>query len=193
MFSEKVIRWWPLVGLVAMVVLGLAVGPASTGLDDWFVRTGDEHQNLGLMLLFTDPRLLLLIFGVSVAVAVHRRRWRLASVLVVAPVVAVAAARICKTLFGREKFGGLAYPSGHVTVTVMVAGMAVLVAGSAAWAVVGAVMLVVLGVLGQAFTYHYFTDTIGAILLGTALLGVAARAAQLDRCQPRCDLHHNGG
>ena len=30
-----------------------------------------------------------------------------------------------------------------------------------------------LAALGQAFTYHYFTDTVGAVLLTTALLCLA--------------------
>ena len=34
-----------------------------------------------------------------------------------------------------------------------------------------------LGIVGQAVTYHYFTDTVGALLLGTAVVCVAA----LDR------------
>ena len=31
--------------------------------------------------------------------------------------------------------------------------------------------------LGQGVTYHYFTDTVGALLFGTALLCVAALAS----------------
>ena len=37
-----------------------------------------------------------------------------------------------------------------------------------------AVVVSVLGALGQAVTYHYFTDTVGAVLLGTAVVCVAA-------------------
>ncbi len=50
-----------------------------------------------------------------------------------------------------------------------------------------------LAVLGQAFTYHYFTDTVGAALLTTALVCLAAWAAELDRCQPGCDRGHSSG
>ena len=100
---------------------------------------------------------------------------------------------MCKPLFGRDKGGALAYPSGHTTLAVVVLGLAVLVAGCAAWAAVGAGVGVVLGLLGQSFTYHYFTDTIGGVFLGTALLCLAIRAAGLDRCQPRCDARHTDG
>ena len=31
----------------------------------------------------------------------------------------------------------------------------------------------VLGMLGQGVTYHYFTDTVGGVLLGTAIVCVA--------------------
>jgi hypothetical protein len=31
--------------------------------------------------------------------------------------------------------------------------------------------------LGQAFTYHYFTDTIGALLFGSSVVCLAARLA----------------
>ena len=63
-----------------------------------------------------------------------------------------------------ERDGELAYPSGHTTLAVVVLGLAVLVAGAAMWAVVAAVTAAVLGVLGQGVTYHYFTDTVGALL-----------------------------
>ena len=110
-----------------------------------------------------------------------------------APFVAVVAARLAKWAFGREKDGALAYPSGHTTLAVVVLGLAVLVAGAATWVTVAAVTAAVLGVLGQGVTYHYFTDAVGAVFLGTALVCVAARAAGLDRCQPRCDAGHRDG
>ena len=56
-------------------------------------------------------------------------------------------------------------------------GMVVLVAGGALWAVLVAVACCLLGMVGQAVTYHYFTDTVGALLLGTAIVCVAALAS----------------
>jgi hypothetical protein len=69
-----------------------------------------------------------------------------------------------------------------VTVTVVVLGMVVLLTAAAWWTVLIAVTAVALGMVGQAVTYHYFTDTVGGLLLGTAIVCVAA---QLDMCQPR--------
>ncbi len=69
--------------------------------------------------------------------------------------------------------------------------MIVLVAGAAIWAVIAAAAFVVLAILGQAVTYHYFTDTVGALLLGSAVVCVAAVAAKLDTRQPTCDADHS--
>ena len=72
-------------------------------------------------------------------------------------------------------------------------GMLVLVAGTALWAVLVAVTVSLLAMLGQAMTYHYFTDTLGALLLGTAVVCVAALVLELDRRQPGCDVDHTRG
>ncbi len=193
MTRQTAIRWWPPAGLLAMVLLGLVVGKGSTRVDVWFIGTANTHTDLRRLLLFTSPELVALTFFLAVAFALYRRRWRLAAIVAVTPAVALAVVRISKPLFGREKGGVLAYPSGHVTLTVVVTGMVVLVAGGALWAIVAAVAVSVLGLLGQAFTHHYFSDTIGAVFLGTAMVCLAATAAGLDRCQPRCDPRHSGG
>jgi len=186
-------RWWPLVALVGLVALGLAVGKGSTPLDDWFKHTGSANAYLGRLLFFTDGRVVAAAWAIVLVAALVRRRRRLAMVIVVTPLVAVAAARICKRLFGRYSDDQLAYPSGHTTLAVVVLGLAVLVVGVTTWSVVTAAVVAVLGMLGLGFTYHYFTDTVGALFLGTALVCLAASAAGLDRCQPRCDLRHSCG
>jgi membrane-associated phospholipid phosphatase len=163
-----------------MLLLGWAVGKRSTPVDDWFSR--HRHSPAQWLLFFTDARVLALVLTAAVAVALYRRPWRLAAVMVVSPAVAVGLVQLFKRLFDREKGGSLAYPGGHVTVTVVVLGMVVLLAGAAVWAVLVAITFVVLGMLGQAVTYHYFTDTVGGLLLGTAIVCVAV---QLDMCQPR--------
>ncbi|WP_264037464.1 PA-phosphatase [Mycolicibacterium hodleri] len=187
-------KWWPAVGLPLMVALGLAVGNGSTRLDDWFIENGsDAHPRFGWLLLFTMPLLLVIMLGTAAAVALYRRHWRLAAVVVVTPLAGVVAVRLLKRLFGREREGALAYPSGHVTVLMTVLGMVVLVWGTRRWLLLAVTAFAVLGTAGQALTYHYFTDTIGAVLLGSSLVAAAAVAAKVDGCQPRCDLDHSSG
>ena len=182
---------WPPVAVAAMVVLGLAVGKSSTGLDEWFhqFRRSPARE----LLVFTDPRLLTVVLAVGVAVALYLRRWRLALVMVASPAIGIVLARLLKEMFGRENDGAFAYPSGHTTAAVVVTGMIVLVAGGAFWAVLVAGAFTLLAMIGQGVTYHYFTDTLGGVLLGTAVVCVAALVVELDRRQPVCDADHTGG
>ena len=39
---SRFVRWWPPVGVLAMLVLGLLVGKNSTPIDDWFLRDADR-------------------------------------------------------------------------------------------------------------------------------------------------------
>lgn len=193
MTTTHVVRWWPLVSLAGLTLLGLAVGPGLTPLDAEVSRVGEDYPALGKLLFFTEPRVLVALWAIVLAVVMFRRRWRYAAVVVVLPLFAVLAARLFKRLFGRYRDDSLAYPSGHTTLAVVVFGLVVVAAGVAVWAVVFATAATVLAALGQGFTYHYFTDTIGAVFLGTAVLCLGVRAARLDRCQPRCDPDHSGG
>lgn len=173
---------WPPIAVAALLVLGWAVGKGSTPIDDWFQQ--HRHSPAKWLLFFTDPWVLAPVLMGVVVVALYQRRWRLAAVAIAGPAVAIVLVQLLKRLFDREKGGGLAYPGGHTTVAVVVFGMVVLAAGAALWAVLVAVASVLLGMVGQGVTYHYFTDTVGALLLGTALVCIAAQIAQLDRCQP---------
>lgn len=180
--------------IVAFVVLGLKVGKYSTPLDEWF-RAYRDDPYLQWLLWFSEPRGLVLVGLAVVIVAVMRRQWRLAAVAVASPIVAWALVQGLKVAFGRRKEGFYAYPSGHTTVTVVVWGMVVLAASAAVWSIVVAVAVSLLAMLGQGFVWHYFTDTVGGVLLGSAIVCVAAMLAkpELTRVKQRgMQLTHEG-
>ena len=164
-----------------MVLLGLAVRDGSTPVDDWFQH--GRGSALGRLLFFTDYRTVLLALSVALGLALYRQRWTLAGVVAVTPVAAVWLSRLCKQLIGRLKEGSLAYPSGHTTLMVTVLGMLILVLGARLWVVLAAIVWALLGMVGQAVAYHYFTDTVGALLLGSSVVCVAA--VIVDQAQHR--------
>jgi membrane-associated phospholipid phosphatase len=173
-----VIRWWPLIGVTGLVVLGWAVRTSSTPLDDWFHRF--EHTPVRFLAIFASP-LALLVIGLAVlAVALSRRWWRCASVTLLFPPAAYVLVQVIKPLFGRSEDGVFVYPSGHITLTTVVLGLLVLMAGGALWAVLIAVAYVALAMVGVGSTFHYFTDTVGGMLLGTSIVCVAALVARRD-------------
>jgi PAP2 superfamily len=170
------VRLWPPIALSAMVVLGWAVGKGSTPLDDWFHQY--RHSPAGYLLFFTDPRVLAVLVAGTLVVALYQRRWRLAVVAVMSTAAALGLIRVLKPLFDRQSHGGLAYPSGHTVTMVVVMGILVVVARAAVWSVLVAVAYCALGMIGQGVSYHYFTDTVGALLLGTAIVCTGAWLAE---------------
>ncbi|WP_006244632.1 hypothetical protein [Mycolicibacterium tusciae] len=170
--------WWPLVGVAAMILLGMAVGKGSTPLDDWFL--GHEDSATQELSYLANPLSLVLLGFAVVGMALYRRWRRLAAVAVTFPPVAYLLVQFIKPLFGRMKDDGLAYPSGHITTTTVVLGLFVLVAGGALWAVLIAVLYVALAMVGVGSTFHYFTDTIGGMLLGMSVVCAAALVARRD-------------
>ena len=178
MTIEKLVRWWPPVGLTITALLGLAVGRSSTPVDDVFQQTGRATEPYsGLLLFFTDPRVIAVMWLIVLGITLWRKQWRLAAVIALCPQVAVLVERGVKPLFGRHKGGALAYPSGHTALMVTVLGLIVVAAGAVLWSRILAGTFVTLGMLGQSMTYHYFTDTVGALLFGSSLVCVAALAA----------------
>ncbi|MEZ0358737.1 phosphatase PAP2 family protein [Mycobacterium sp. SA01] len=155
-----------------MALLGWAVGKGSTAVDDWFQLA--NGSGLGRLLFFTDQRTMAVLVVAVLAIAVYRRRWPLVAAVAVSPVAAIWLSRFFKEVLGRHKGGGLAYPSGHTTLMVVVLGMVLLVVGAQLYVVVVAVVWALLGMLGQAVTYHYFTDAVGGLLLGSAIACLAA-------------------
>lgn len=154
-----------------MVLLGLAVRGGETPVDSFFQQA--HGGPLSRLLFLTDERTAKLLLLIILAVAVYRRLWPVAIAAVVVPVAAWAATEALKPLFGRLKDQGLAYPSGHTAVMVVMLGMLIIALGAKRWIVLTAVVVGALGIIGQAVSYHYFTDAVGSMLLGTSMLAVA--------------------
>lgn len=107
-----------------MVLLGWAVRGAPQPVDSWFQRLGSDLGSRATVFLgITTPAVLIVALLVGIVVAIRQHRKRLALAMVVSPLVAIAIVRVCKPIFGREKGGALAYPSGHTTFLVVVAGL----------------------------------------------------------------------
>jgi membrane-associated phospholipid phosphatase len=157
-----------------MVLLGLGVRNGATPIDGFFQQA--HNSPLSSLLFFTDYRTANTLVAATVLTALYRRLWLLVPLAVVVPYLAVHATEMLKPWFGRMKEEGLAYPSGHTTAIIAVLGMLILAAGARRWLVLAAVVFAVLGMVGQAVTYHYFTDTLGGLLLSTSLVCLAAVA-----------------
>lgn len=158
-----------------MVLLGWAVRGAPLPIDDWFQGVGsDMGSRRSLFLVFTKPPLVAVALVIGIVVALRQQRRRLAIAMVVSPLLAITVVRLVKPLFGREKEGALAYPSGHTTFLVTATGLLMLVACMRLWALAIAVCVVLLGIFGLSITFHYFTDTVGGVLLGTSVACISA-------------------
>jgi hypothetical protein len=164
-----------------MLLLGWAVRQGPTGIDIWFQHLG---RHLGhyrhVFLLFSYPPVVAVLLLAVIIVTLRRRQWWPAVAMLLSAPLATLAAQVCKRIFGREKGGELCYPSGHTTFTVVVLGLLVVAAGVALWSVIVAVILGLLAMFGQAITYHYFTDTVGAMLLATSVVCVVALIARRE-------------
>jgi hypothetical protein len=163
-----------------MVVLGLLVGHGTTGFDDRALPLmqrlfGPDPQ---WMLYFSWALPMMAALGIAVVIALMRRRWRLAVVVALCPLISVLATRLLKPLFGRYKGDALAYPSGHTTVVITVMAMLVLAAGVSLWLMVFAGVVISIGGLSMAATdLHYLTDNIGSVFFASAMVCLAVRAA----------------
>ncbi len=174
---------WPFVGLPLMVLLGMDVRDGATPVDAWMQQA--RGGPLGSLLFFTDYRTAQTLLAATVAVALFRKLWLLVPLALATPATGLLSAEALKPLFGRFKGEALAYPSGHTTVMVVALGMLILAAGARRWLVWAAIVFAALGILGQSVTYHYLTDAVGAVLLGTSLVCIAAVALRWIRRRGR--------
>jgi membrane-associated phospholipid phosphatase len=181
--------------VVALFVLSLMVATQVTQSLDVAVRDalrpGDEWSTtqvrVDVLVEGLKPRnvvVLLALFGL--AVALWRRSWRPAFYVAAVVGVTVVTTLAVKFALGRSDphyemtaLGG-SFPSGHTATVVMGLGLSVLVLRSRSrwwdWlavAVTGAAMAFSLVVQAA----HWFTDVVGGVLLGTAILAAASTSA----------------
>lgn len=170
-----------LVGVVAVVVIGLAVGRGHTPLDTavagWL---GGPSPLVDALTLATHPALMLALIA-AIAAATARTRPRIALLAVVGPAVAVALNTwVLKPAFDRVYDDHLAYPSGHTTTLAAILAVVVIAWPRTLAAAVPAVL--VAGAAIVAAGYHYATDILGAVLWGPA--AVTFLWGTLARIQP---------
>jgi undecaprenyl-diphosphatase len=196
--SSKLVPWPRAAGAVAVVATLVFAAMAidfhrkSTGTA-FDTSVDNEIRSWSLQLMkdlvhVADPDLVVLLFLVVVIWALVRRRWDVALLAVLVPITDVLLVEhVFKPLIHRTQsdayvvhaFGyePLAFPSGHesgIGSLIAVCGLLVLGAGWSvrrkAWALSGlaAVGLVAAIALVGRY-YHYATDTIGSMLLCTAV------------------------
>lgn len=145
--------------------LVLAGDHAPSGVDDWFRSAVDgwPHPLLRLLVLPTEPYVILPALALLAGWCLYRSRPGDALFVAVAPGVAVAVNTwVLKPLFDRWKGDTLVYPSGHtVSLVATIVVVVLLLRGRAVTLVVGAVLLgsATIGMVGLG--YHYVTDTVG--------------------------------
>ncbi len=196
------------VGLAVVIALGAVVYQGrSTSFDDWAFRRSYDHigwHTAHVLLHLSSPTASIIVLVVLVALAAWQRWWNVAALAVCGPLAVIAAIElVLKPIVGRALHpaavnAGLplsirsVYPSGHegtVAATAFVlmivvcrlplrrplriAAVTVLVA----WIVASAVGLV------RNF-WHYPTDTIGAV--GLAAAGIGLVALGIDRYGAAC-------
>jgi undecaprenyl-diphosphatase len=182
------------VAVVVLFTLGfLFAGQQDpTALDQ---RTFDEvsehvpHGWLHYLKAPTNPVLLIIVLGAVAVTAVAIRRFDVALLAVVGPLLGVVLASfVLKHVFGRRYYGGyLAYPSGHttaMTATVLVVVIAVATLGRPRLTVAAAVLAVlgltsgVIGLVG--LDYHYVTDTVGGMCVAGATIAAVSFVLDSD-------------
>jgi hypothetical protein len=160
-----------------MVLLGLGVREGAAPLNGWTPQVSGPPQVFGppqWLLLFTDPRTANAVLIAALAAALYRRLWAALPMILAIPLVSIGAAAGFQRLFGAPSGQGPAYPSSQTTLMVVVLGMLVLAVGVRRWLTAAAVVFVLLGIAGQSVDLHNLTDSLGALLLGTSLVAVAA-------------------
>ncbi|WP_245788467.1 phosphatase PAP2 family protein [Amycolatopsis marina] len=179
-------------GLIVTLLLGIVyAGDRGPGPFDQSIMsrieesTANQDTLLRLLVLPTEPIVLLPLLAVLALTALLGRGKRELALVLAGPAVAVALNTwLLKPAFGRYFDDHLAYPSGHAVSLVAVFTVLAVLArpGVATRLVVGIGVLLTLGAgVGMAaLGYHYPTDVLGAAAFAIAVvLGIAAGLERL--------------
>lgn len=180
--------------LVALLGAGYAGERVAGGLDGGVADAvhhaiGDQSFTARLLTGPSHPLVIYPVIAFVVGVAVFRRWWSRAALAVAAPVVCVGLTELAfKPVVDRTYAGILSYPSGHTVSTMAVFAVAALVVtvdwpATARRTVAGllVVLWLVLAVGLVGMDYHYFSDTVGGLLLAVGVvLPLAIAADQLS-------------
>ncbi|WP_432852104.1 phosphatase PAP2 family protein [Amycolatopsis sp. CA-161197] len=161
---------------LATVALGLgyAGGHSPGALDTWAAQAiaGLGPTTLNVLVLPTEPYVLIPAIAVIAGVCLYLRRRTDALLAVAGPALAVALNTwVLKPLFDRWKNDILVYPSGHTVSLVTVLVMLVLLARPKVLTVVLGVVLLCCAAIGMiGLGYHYLTDIVGGTFFATAVV-----------------------
>lgn len=189
-------------GLVALgagvvtVLLGLVYARSEglSAIDRAFASPVQSHlgahrEMLRVLVLPTQPWLLVVVLAIAAVFSVAYRRWRAAILIIVAPALAAAVNHWgMKPAIGRHYLTThghrfLCYPSGHTVGLVAVLTVLALLVADRRMSLIATVAMsaivttaAAIGMVGLG--YHYLTDVIGGV--GFAVAMVIAFAALLD-------------
>ncbi|MEW2504284.1 MULTISPECIES: phosphatase PAP2 family protein [unclassified Amycolatopsis] len=161
---------------LATVALGLgyAGGHSPGALDTWAAQAiaGLGPTTLNVLVLPTEPYVLIPAIAVIAGVCLYLRRRTDALLAVAGPALAVALNTwVLKPLFDRWKNDILVYPSGHTVSLVTVLVVLVLLARPKVLTVVLGVVLLCCAAIGMiGLGYHYLTDIVGGTFFATAVV-----------------------
>ncbi|WP_051400047.1 phosphatase PAP2 family protein [Haloechinothrix halophila] len=175
------------VGALITTLIGLRyagereASAVDTVIEDVLVGAVGSGDLAWLLVMPSEPQVVLPLAALLATVCLVQRRWRGAAFAAAAPLLAVALNTwVLKPAFGRLAEGHLAYPSGHTVSIVAVSAVLVLLArpGVARWvaAVVGAAVSLGVGVALVTLDFHYPTDVLGGIAFALTVVPLVALA-----------------
>ena len=194
-------RAWPVLAgcVIVLATLGLLLRAQAqpdrfdSAVDTAMVASFSGHRGVLPWLALPGSTIPLIAVSTAIAIGCLIARRRNGAVLAVTavPVTAFLDDTVLKHLVGRTHFGELSFPSGHTASAMTLATVlgvllhdparrtATRLARTAVVVAACAVtVLVAVGVIG--LRWHYFTDTVGGVALGTGT--VLALAFLIDLC-----------